>query len=227
MLKGYQLTQTNIFKYQFMLPAGCFCLSCIVFLMLHPVCVTLSAVCWWSKATRLHTISFPSIIYEAGRLPLFTTHCFSLFHFGCAILGAVWWCVRATSLNKIQFLNLILCGWLAVSVCHLLLLEDSMCMHHSGTCLLVLKSYQFTQNFIFKFHFMKLAGCFGLPLVFSVWSKLPVSFWQLAAGAKSFQFTQNFFASHLMIVACRFSLLCVVIPCFKVSAPLWQLFAGA
>ena len=119
-LKSYQLTQNITFKYQFMLLAGCSCLSCIVFSMIHPVCATLAAVCWWLKATRLHRISFTRIIYEAGRLPLFTTHCFSVFQFGCAILGAVWWCVRATSLHNISFSNLILCGWLAVSVCHLL-----------------------------------------------------------------------------------------------------------
>ena len=82
----------------------------------------------------------------------------------CATLADVCLCLNDTSFNKFAFPNAILYGWMFASVCHALFLVCSICLCRLGSCLLLLKGYQFTQKRNFIFQFKMVAGCFWLLL---------------------------------------------------------------
>ena len=146
--------------------AGRFCLSFIVNSKTQAVCVTRAAVCWCSGDSSFHNTSFPNFILS-GWVFASVCHLLFLLWFNLSLPS---WKLFAGGLKlpvctKFHFQISPLWSWLAVSVCHVLFLYNSKCLCHSGNCVLVLESYQFTHNVNFKSQFMRLACCFCLPFI--------------------------------------------------------------
>ena len=102
-------------------------------------------------------------MWLAGCLPLIV---YSMIQCVCVTLAPVCSCFRVTSLTqlinfKYHFMKLSGCFCLPLTV----YTYDSSCRCHSGSCLLVLESYQFTET-LCQISCLNLAGCFRLPFSF-------------------------------------------------------------
>ena len=170
-------------------------------------------------------------LHDAGWLFLFCFNVLSMIQAVCVTLAAVCWWLRTITFHKL-FLNFVLWGWLAVSVCHVLFVYDPSCMCHSGSCLLVLKSNQYTHKFISKFQFIKLGGCFWWPhIVFSLAHYVFCHRGSCLRVFKRYQFTENpIFKFQFMRLATCCCLSCIVfsmlqIVCVTLDIVCWCLRA--
>ena len=79
----------------------------------------------------------------------------------------------------------------------------SNCVCHFGDCPLVIKSYQFTRNPIFKSHVMKLAGCFCVSYIVFHDSKCVWISGSVLMVLKNYQFTQNLLLNFVFLKLAR------------------------
>ena len=167
-------------------------------------------------------------LHDAGWLFLFCFNVLSMIQAVCVTLGAVCWWLRTINFHKL-FLRFVLWGWLAVSVCHVLCVYDPSCMCHSGSCLLVLRSNQYTQKIISKFHFIKLGGCFWWPhTVFSLAHYVSAIVEAVCGCLKDTSLQKIPFSNFnlwgwLLVVVCHV----LFSQCFKLYVSLWISSAGA
>ena len=191
------------------------------------VCVTLAAVGWWLKAISIHKSNFQIQLNKAGWLILFLV--VSLIQIVCAALAAVCWCLRA--INFAQFfyfcITIYEAGWLfPCFIC--CFLYDASCLCHSGSCLLVLKSYPCTKHFVSKYHVCSWLAVsvwhLLLPVLQAICVSLAAVCWCLrATNSHIITFPNLILSSWVLASICHalFSLRLNLFP------PSWELSAGA
>ena len=143
------------------------------------ICMHTLAAVW---ATSVRKIRFSISVYEPGWLFMFVMYGFSKIQIVCVTLAAVGWWLKAISIHKSNFqIQLNKAGWLILFL--VVSLIQIVCAALAAVCW-CLRAKNFAQNFLFLHY--NLWGWLAVSvfhLLFSVWCKLSVPFWQLSAGA--------------------------------------------